>query len=209
MALLNQKHTKPTQAGRDRSRRPHARARRLYAFGILLLTLSLTLSALPPVAIAQRAANLDSVKAAFTKSFTNFVVWPESTFKNNQSPFLICVLGNETVTSMLKNSVKNTTIKGRKIIVENHDNLDSLPECQLLFIDKKTNIDPKDLINKLMDKPVLTFSDNENFTKDGGIIRIYLKNSRPKLEINVDAVERSGLRVRSDLLSLAEIVHDK
>ena len=59
-----------------------------------------------------------------------------------------------------------------------------------------------------MDRPILTISDTDSFTKEGGVIRLYQQASKLRIEINVDAAERAKLKISSKLLSLGRIVRD-
>ena len=60
-----------------------------------------------------------------------------------------------------------------------------------------------ELLAGLRHKPVLTVSDADDFTKQGGIIQLRLVDRKIRFEINVDAAERAGLNISSKLLSLA------
>jgi hypothetical protein len=54
--------------------------------------------------------------------------------------------------------------------------------------------------------PILTVGDAADFIGRGGMIRFAEVANRIRFEINPGAAERSGLRVSSRLLRLAEIV---
>ena len=56
--------------------------------------------------------------------------------------------------------------------------------------------------------PVLTVSDGKGFSQAGGIIELYVEGGRMRFAINVDAAERSGLRLSSRLLGLAKVIRD-
>jgi hypothetical protein len=53
---------------------------------------------------------------------------------------------------------------------------------------------------------VLTVSDERGFAQQGVGINFYTEEDKVRFEINQDAVNRSGLRISSKLLSLAKIV---
>ena len=56
--------------------------------------------------------------------------------------------------------------------------------------------------------PVLTVSDGKGFSLAGGIIELYVEGGRMRFAINLDAADRSGLRLSSRLLGLAKIVRN-
>ena len=57
--------------------------------------------------------------------------------------------------------------------------------------------------------PVLTVSDGKGFASAGGIIELYVEDGRMRFAINVDAAERTRLRISSRLLGLAKVVRDR
>jgi hypothetical protein len=68
-------------------------------------------------------------------------------------------------------------------------------------------------VNRFLDetraKPILTVSDDTDFTAEGGIVKLFEQQNKLRLEINIDEAERSGLTFSSKLLSLASVVHDQ
>ena len=56
--------------------------------------------------------------------------------------------------------------------------------------------------------PVLTISDGKGFSETGGVIELYLQAGKMAFAINVDAAERSGVRLSSRVLGLARIRRD-
>jgi hypothetical protein len=56
--------------------------------------------------------------------------------------------------------------------------------------------------------PVLTVSDGKGFSLAGGIIELYVERGRTRFAINIDAAERSALRLSSRLLGLAKVIRN-
>jgi hypothetical protein len=46
----------------------------------------------------------------------------------------------------------------------------------------------------------------DRFVELGGIINFFVQNNRVRFEINVNSAERAGLKLSSQLLSLAKVV---
>lgn len=162
-----------------------------------------------PAAEAQREADANKVKAAFVFQFANFVEWPDEAFESDRAPFIITIVGNEEIEKLLADAAKDKRVQGRPIRVEDGDASDDLSKCHIVFVDDSQSGSGTELIDRYMDSPVLLVSDSEEFTKDGGTIRLFERSNRLKIEINVDAAERANLQVSSKLLSLATVVHDR
>ena len=63
-----------------------------------------------------------------------------------------------------------------------------------------------EILDTIKDMNVLTVSDERGFAQQGVGINFYTEEDKVRFEINQDAVNRSGLRISSKLLSLAKIV---
>jgi hypothetical protein len=57
-------------------------------------------------------------------------------------------------------------------------------------------------------RPVLTVSDGKGFSRSGGVIELYIQNGRRRFTINLDALDRAGVRLSSRLLHLATTIRD-
>jgi hypothetical protein len=59
------------------------------------------------------------------------------------------------------------------------------------------------LLQQLRGWPVLTVSDAEGFTSQGGVIGLLLEDDRVRFEIGVAAAQAAGLQISSKLLRLS------
>jgi hypothetical protein len=50
---------------------------------------------------------------------------------------------------------------------------------------------------------VLTVGENPEFLRDGGMVRLYVENSRVRFQISQKNAEAAGLKISSQLLMLA------
>jgi hypothetical protein len=147
----------------------------------------------------------NQVKAVFLYNFTQFVVWPQRTFNDSTSPFVIGVLGENTFGPYLNQVIESEGVGGHPIVVKHYENITSnIDECQILFIDKSFP-SVRQAIESLNGKPVLTVSDNENFMRQAGMLRFYIEGGKLRIEINKEASQKSGLEISSKLLRIATL----
>jgi len=148
------------------------------------------------------------VKAAFLYNFAKFVEWPAQNFKGSDDPIAICTLGQNPFGSMLEDAVKGKTLEGRAFVVRAIPDVRQASGCRILFI-SSTEQKHLQLILKSIKAPgILTVGETEGFAKNGGIINFKLEGGMVRFEINVVAAAKEGLQIRSNLLSLAEIVNE-
>ena len=174
---------------------------------LLVLSVVLTLAVSTP-AVAQREAEINKLKAAFIFQFANFVEWPEEALGDDGDPFVICIVGNESLGEILKGAVRGKSVRGREVEIRTMDGSSDLTSCQIMFVDDEDRRDVPRVIDEYATQPVLTVGDSDDFTSEGGIIRLYPEASKLRIEINIDAAERAGLKISSKLLSLAKVVED-
>lgn len=146
------------------------------------------------------------VKAAFVYNFTRFVQWPQA---RASGPLDICVMGEDPFGSALDEAVENKHVGGRPIAVTRLSETDTASACEVLFISSSEHDRVERIVETLADSPVLTVGDVEDFAERGGMINLTERGSHVRFEINVDALERAGLRASSRLLRLATIVGEK
>ena len=145
------------------------------------------------------------VKAAYLYHFAKFVDWPSDSFKDDQSPVYLTILGVNPFGPAL-DSIKDKTVKGRKLIIKQCPSIDLLGGCHILFISPSEKANLKQILNALKNSSVLTVSETERFTQQGGMINFITQDNRIQFEINPVAAQRSRLKISSQLLKLARIV---
>lgn len=160
-------------------------------------------------AAAQAAGPTEyQVKAAFLFNFAKFVDWPPNTFASPQSPFLICILGNDPFGQAIDQTLRGQSIGGRQVAVQRVRNASELRRCQMAFIGSTEHGHLDSILQAVQGANVLLVGESPGFAAAGGAIQFEMKDDRVRFSINPDAAARAGLRVSSKLLALATIVHD-
>lgn len=185
--MLKSKHGKSEGHGGDRLLR---RLIPVLSFAALLVTL-------PCYASDDIEAR---VKAAFIYNYARFIEWPQS---DSQSPFTIAVVGQNDLRSVLEETVRGKTANGRRVQVKQLANLQDSDAFQILLIERSENKKMKDITKAIAGKTVLTVCDFDNCIRDGGIIAFRFVEDTVRFEVNLEAAERAGLRVSSQLLKVA------
>ncbi len=187
--------------------RAHSRSRR--AFLRAMLAVLASIAAVAGLCTPVRSATIDDLRAAFVFQFANYISWPGAAFANDTAPIVIGIVGNETMAKTLTSSVQGKTVGKRSLKVINIESAADAPTCHILYVDDSDDKRVDDVIAAVRNKPVLTISTDDNFTTEGGVIRLFEAQSKLRFEINVDEAKRASLEISSKLLSLAQVVHDK
>ena len=155
---------------------------------------------------AQISTREYQIKAAFLFNFTQFVEWPDHCFANPESRAVIGVLGKDPFGNFLEETIVGETIKKHPLVIQHYTNIDEITNCQILFINVSDKNQLRLINEKLKGKNILTVSDVNNFTKVGGMVRLYINDDKINIQINLEAAKAENLVISSKLLKLAEIV---
>ena len=172
----------------------------------LLTSLALGASLTPP---GYAADSLElQVKAAFLYNFAKFVEWPTDTRSAGASGSLaFCIFGDEPLFSALTQSLAGKTINGRVLIARQVGGAPGPEPCNIAFVGTAEKKRVEEVLGAFAGAGVLSISDLSQFARRGGMIEITRKADKFAFAVNVDAVNRNGVRISSRLLQLAEVVH--
>lgn len=172
-------------------------------FRVIFLSVVLLISG---AATQEPIAREFQIKAVFLFNFTQFVQWPSTAFEHSDSPLVIGIVGDDPFGSYLDETLRNEKIENHSLVVERYASIADIADCHILFIALSARQGMRGAVEAMKSKPVLTVSDEENFTKVGGMVRFYNENGRIRLRINVEPATNSGLTISSKLLRLADVV---
>jgi hypothetical protein len=156
-----------------------------------------------------QTSNVDSpteyqVKAAFLYNFAKFVQWPANAFRSDSSAIIIGILGKDPFGHDLDRMLATENLHGRRFLVLRLRDDQDLKICHILFITPFQAMQrwPK-IGGDLEGASVLTIGENEQFAKDGGMIRFVMTGNKVGFEINLETVRKARLQISSRLLRLA------
>ena len=146
------------------------------------------------------------IKALFLFNFVQFVEWPASVFPSPDAPIRIGVFGDDPFAGALEAAVQGEKVRQRPIVIERAARLQDLLGCHVVFVCRSERAQVGPIISALNGRPILTVGDLPEFARRGGMINFYLEGQKVRFEINRAAAHASGLKLSSQLLSLARLV---
>jgi hypothetical protein len=148
-----------------------------------------------------------TLKALFLYNFGSYVEWPPSAFPGDAHPFVIGVLGSSPVESTLHEIAATRNIHGRRIAVERFASPEAVKPCQILFIARDVNLQPRQqAVEMLRDRQVLIVGESPGFAQQGAVANFFIEANKIRFEVNVDAAKQHHLKISAKLLALAKIV---
>jgi hypothetical protein len=188
---------------------PMTTARRVHLRATGLAGIVMAICLLRPVMTVDLHAQVApdaAVKAAFIYNFGKFAEWPALA---PGVPIVVCIIGDDDIGAAFVETVRGQSIKGHALELGRPNGSAEWPGCHMLFVANAQVRQATSGLTAVRTAPVLTISDNRGFAESGGIIELYAESGRMRFAINLDAVERSGLRLSSRLLGLAKVIRDR
>jgi len=140
------------------------------------------------------------IKAMFVFNFTKYVEWPQE--KANDI-FTIGVLGDSEILEQLERIATQKKVGERKIIVRSVSP-DAEDCCNIIIVSKSQTNKLDQIEKKYAGKGVLIISDE---SPRSAAINLVTRDSKIRFEINQSLAKSGGVKISSQLLSLAVEVH--
>lgn len=153
------------------------------------------------------------IKTAYVLNFVKFTEWPAGVVADGK--VTLCVAGNAVLDGTL------ATLDGRKaggyvlhvvqypsetLLVGQPNAGSALGSCQVVFIGTSEQRHFIPIIKSLGDSPVLTISDIDDFSENGGGIGLHYRENKIIFEVNLSSVQKSKLHLAGQLLNLASYI---
>ncbi|MBI3000187.1 MAG: YfiR family protein [Deltaproteobacteria bacterium] len=149
------------------------------------------------------------IKAAFLYNFAKFVDWPSTAFRAGQNSLVICVVGEDPFGAALDEPIIGQSIGGRNLVVRRLKQIHRDETCHLAFISRSEKDKLGQLLSVIKGSPFLTVGDDGNFIDQGGMINLVVEDRKVRFEVNLEAVDRAGLKISPELLRLAKSVRER
>ena len=156
-------------------------------------------------ALAGAESSVPAVKAAFVYNFIKLVSWPEQRLAAGSGPVQVCVIKGDEMEPALRQTLAGKVAGTHPIQVATIKEDDNLAQCHVLYLGARGNARNAALMAKVSGRGVLLVDEGSRFTWPDGMIRLFQEQNRMRFELNLESLERSGLKVDPRLIRLARI----
>jgi hypothetical protein len=152
------------------------------------------------------AKSEEAIQAALILQFTKFVEWPRGEFKSASSPIVVGIMGDERLREILTFMAIDKKVGKRGLKIVDANTSSSWSSVQILFIDESKSANISKALTSVNRKSVLTVSEAEGFSEQGGMIYLERVSKKIHLTINTAATNAARLNLDSKLLNIATII---
>jgi len=147
-----------------------------------------------------------AIKAAVVANLPKFVEWPTGAFQSPSSPFLVGVLGDDSMAESIVSALNGKRLGNRAVSVSRLSKLEEASSYHLLYVSASEERRLEAIVKALEGHPVLTVADFNRFAQRGGMVGLIVQEGKVRFEINERAARSNGLRLSANLLKLAAAV---
>lgn len=142
------------------------------------------------------------LKAAFLLNFSKFTTWPKGTFPEPGQTFNFCIVGENPFGTAF-DGLESKKIGGRAVQLHYAASIAKSESCHVMFISKSEQSNLGQLKQKIGQQPIVTVSDINEFSQQGGVFEFITKAGRLSFIVNNQQATHSGLQINASLLNLA------
>jgi hypothetical protein len=153
---------------------------------------------------AQRAVDEPGMKAAYMEQFAKFIEWPGDA-DAPAAPRVFC-MSDPVVADAADSAGTDRRIGGRPAVVKRVKPGDDVRSCSMLFVGGSSTESIRKFLASTKDLSIFTVGDGPSFTAAGGMVHFYSEQNRLRFAVNPAIAQRAGLKLSSQLLSLATII---
>lgn len=166
---------------------------------------ALLVCAPPPGARAGGPASEAELQVALAYVVLKFVQWPGGA----EGPMALCALDAPGFAEVARAELEDRPVGGRPLRVREARDLADARSCEVVFVGAAGPHDLERAAFLLAEAGVVTFGHGEGLGASGIQFNFYADGGRLRLEVNLAAARRAGVKVSSKLLALARLVGEE
>jgi hypothetical protein len=146
------------------------------------------------------------IKAGLIYNFLKYTEWPVSKAEA-PAPLTVCIFGTEDPFNGYLQPIEDRTVNQRKIKLRHISKIEESTSCHMLFVNADEQTEWPALQHTLVNRSVLTVGDFPGFSNAGGMLEFSTGDNRIQILLNIDAVNKTHLRIFDNLRRLAKTSH--
>lgn len=169
----------------------------------------------PAAADAVHEETVAKVKSAYLLNFMRFAQWPDDAFDSDASPFRLCIVGYDSLGSVLDGTMNDVSVAGHPVQIKRMTlSEDALPDgiaqrlgnCHLVFLGHSESPRVDSILSALDTRGTLTVGETGAFAGHGAMLALNLEGDRIVFYANRAAVRATDVQLSSKIMQLARIV---
>ena len=142
----------------------------------------------------------DTIKSVAVLNFIRYSTWG-----GVPDPLVVGVAGRQGFLDALRATLQNKQISGHTVRVVGVKNAAEAQSCQLLYLATARVAEIQPFLSSPVVTHALTIGETDRFLDIGGAVNLYLTDGHIAFEASLDALDRAGITVSSNLLRVGQV----
>jgi hypothetical protein len=147
----------------------------------------------------------DQLKAAVVLSFLRYGEWPQPLANN--APIQVGVWGRASFTDALRGALEGKSVNDHPIRILALKSPLDCPGCQAIYFASDRGEEIQAALEGLRLAHALSIGESKDFLRWGGAVNLLVVDGRMGFEVNLEALERSGVTISSRLLRFGQVLN--
>lgn len=143
----------------------------------------------------------DELKSAAVLSFLRYSAWPATA----DGTVTVGVAGRRAFAQVLGRTLEGKAINNRPLRLAEITAGTDLHCCQLIYVATAKAGEARQILTNARNSHVLTIGESDRFLDEGGAVNLYFVDGHIGFEASLEALDRAGISVSSNLLRLGQI----
>lgn len=145
---------------------------------------------------------VDELKAAIVLNFLRFAEWPRSESTNS---ITVGVYGRSSFAQVLRRTLEGKAVNNRALHVVELKYPTELQSCDAIYFATTKETDVRQILNSPQGANALSIGESKDFLQLGGAVNLLVIDGRMSFEVDLAALDRTGVAISSKLLRFGQI----
>lgn len=145
----------------------------------------------------------DELKSAIVLSFLRYGEWRPLPSPN--TPLTVGVVGRAAFAEVLRHTLEGKLVGDRSIQVVDLKSASDPRSCQIVYFAEQKGLETRGALQGALTAHALTIGETRDFLDSGGAVDLFLLDGHITFEVNLEALERTGITISSRLLRFGQI----
>lgn len=157
----------------------------------------------PVVAAADISGEYEQ-KASLVCGLLRNVDWPLRKLRQPNAPFVIGVIGTDSISDFLREDLQGRRIKDRTLQIRRVSTLQEVALCHVLFVSDSERDRLRTILAEARREGVLTVGESDNFLNAGGVIQFVMIGGRVTYQVSQANADREALKLNGFVLRFSK-----
>jgi hypothetical protein len=145
----------------------------------------------------------DELKSAIILTFLRYSEWPGRA--GPDLPLTVGVLGRPGLVPVLRRTLEGKPVNNRTVRVIELKSLSDPQCCQVVYLATDKAAEIQQALNSARSSRILTIGEADRFLEYGGAVNLMVVDGHMAFEVNLNALEQSGVSISSKLLRYGQV----